>query len=76
MTLDRKFACMTDQHKPQRQATIDKHRAVYEYVNTLFNQERLRYDDCIEKAAKRFFYSKGTVENICYFARREEQLNP
>lgn len=49
---------------PQRNSTLKKHKAVYEYFVLLFEEKRIRYDDSVKKTADKFFYSTYTVEDI------------
>ncbi len=49
---------------PKRNATLTKHKAVYQHFCLLFEKKRIGYDDCIQKTANHFFYSTYTVEDI------------
>lgn len=48
----------------QKQNTERKHRAVYDEYRRLFEEERIRYDDVINRLAERFFYAPSTIERI------------
>jgi hypothetical protein len=47
-----------------RPETYEKYKTIQDSFQKLYQVERLRYDDCIERLAKKFFLTKRTVERI------------
>lgn len=47
-----------------RQTTIDRKMDAYKYFCKLYDIERLRFEDSIEKAAKKFYYEINSMEDI------------
>jgi hypothetical protein len=55
---------MVEKRWKMREVTIRKYRAVQERFNYLYNQKRIRYDDCILQLQEEFFYSARSVHRI------------
>jgi len=55
-----------------RPSTITRHKEAYEYFKLLYDKQRLRYDDSMEKTAKKHHYEVVTLDDIFRELRREE----
>lgn len=56
---------MANEINKLRPITIKKYHAIHQRFNHLYNVDRLRYDDCIEKIMEEFYISnRMTVSRI------------
>ena len=52
-------------NKPKKESTLARYKAMQKRFNQLYNEKRLRYDDCIQKLMDEFFiYSEKHVRAI------------
>jgi hypothetical protein len=53
-----------EQHSERKKNVEARNKAILQEYNRLYNQERLRHDDCIKKLSETYFLSEKTIYRI------------